>query len=213
MAEARKRWTGENGGSGMVHHSTTGKGRAVAALAAAAVLCGVAGTWPAAAQDRGPAFGGPDSQYGYRRHSVGPDEHRSGPYGRLSDPERLGREEFERGYRAGRGDERLRDDRSGAPERFAGPGWNDPWQSEPRERLERAAARLREALVLMQRQPSGRRLDEALEQARQALVRVQNAMTWLPRFSGAGDDEDGRRYGRRSGQGIGAYRASGGWRS
>jgi hypothetical protein len=191
----------------MMHHSTTGKGRAVATLATAVFLCGIAGTWPAAAQDRGPAFGGPDSQHGYRRYSVGPDERRS-------DLDRLGHKEFERGYRAGREDERLRHDRSGAPERSAGPGWNDSWQSEPRERLERAAARLREALVLMQRQPSGRRLDEALEQARQALIRVQNAMTWLPRASSdTGGDEDQRRYERHSGQGIGAYRASGGWRS
>ena len=189
-----------------MRHSTTGKGRAVATLAAAVLLCGIAGTWPAAAQDRGPAFGDPDRQHGHRRRSVGPDERRP-------DLDRLGHEEFERGYRAGREDERQRDDRSGAPGRFAGPGWNDPWQSEPRERLERAAARLREALVLMHRQPSGRRLDEALEQARQALIRVQNAMTWLPRNSDTGDDEDQRRYERRSGQGIGAYRASGGWRS
>ena len=136
-----------------------------------------------------------------------------------SDMDRHAREQFLRGYRAGRDDERFQagrrnggegDDRSGARARFAGPGWNDPWQSESRERLELAAARLREALVLMRRQPSGQRLDEASEQARQALIRVQNAMTWLPRSPDAGDDEDQRRYEQRSGQGTGAYRASGG---
>ena len=99
-----------------MRHSTTGKGRAVATLAAAVLLCGIAGTWPAAAQDRGPAFGDPDRQHGHRRRSVGPDERRP-------DLDRLGHEEFERGYRAGREDERQRDDRSGALGRFAGPGW------------------------------------------------------------------------------------------
>jgi hypothetical protein len=137
--------------------------------------------------------------------------------GLRSDLDRLGREAFERGYRVGREDERhqgrWRDGGEGE-RRFAGLGWNDPWQTEPRERLERAAARLREALVLMRRQHSGRQADEALEQARQALVRVQNAMTWLPRGSDAGDgDDDERRNDRRSGQGIGAYRGSGGWGS
>ena len=187
----------------MTHHRLTGKGRAAPTLASALLLCGIAAAWPAVAQDRGPDFGGADSQYGYRHYGDGSDARRSGRYRQRSDLDRLGGEEFERGYRAGREDERLQggrrsggdgDGRSSGPERFAGPGWNDPWQSEPRERLERAAARLREALVLMQRQQSGQQLDEALEQARQALIRVQNAMTWLPRGSDTGDDND---HGRR----------------
>lgn len=205
----------------MRQHSTTGGRRALPTLATAVFLCGIAGMWPAAAQDRGPDFGGADSRYGYRQYGDDPDDRRSGLYGYRSDIDRLGREEFERGYRLGRDDERFRggrrggegDDRSSARDRFAGLGWNDPWQSEPRERLERAAARLREALVLMLRQPSGRGLDEASDQARQALIRVQNAMTWLPRASDAGEGEDERRYERRSGQGIGRYRASGEWRN
>jgi hypothetical protein len=136
-------------------------------------------------------------------------------YGRLQ-RDRIGLDAFERGYRMGREDERRRDraarvgrsdDRADA---FASPAWNDADQREAMERLERAAARLREALVLIQRQdPSGRRLEEALEQARQALIRTQNAMTWLPRESRVGEE---RGYERRSGEGIGAYRASGGWR-
>lgn len=173
------------------------------------------------ARSGGGLYGGPlydREPYGYRYGGAGADGMRPD----RSEVERAGRAQFERGYRTGREDERLQggrrgggegDGRSGASGRFAGPGWNDPWQGEPRERLERAAARLREALVLMQRQPSGRRLDEALDQARQALVRVQNAMTWLPSGPDTGDAEDERRYERRSGRGIGAHRASGGWRS
>ncbi len=199
----------------MTNRSTTGKGRAISTLATAVLLCGIAGTWPADARDRGPDFGGADSQYGYRRYGDASDDRRSGPYGYRSDLDRLGREEFERGYRAGREDERLEGGQRGGGAggtrgRFADLGWNDPRQNESRERLERAAARLREALVLMQRQPPGPQLVEALEQARQALTRVQNAMTWLPRNPDTEDGEDQRRYERRSGQGTGAHRAFGG---
>ena len=146
-------------------------------------------------------YGGPPydrEPYGYRYGGAGADGMRPD----WSEMQRAGRAQFERGYRTGREDERHQGDRwgggegdgrSGARARFAGPGWNDPWQSEARERLELVAARLREALVLMRSQPSGQRSDEALEQARQALIRVQNAMTWLPRGSDARDGEDQRR--------------------
>ena len=67
--------------------------------------------------------------------------------------------------------------------------------------------------MMMRRQPSGRRLDEALDQTRQALIRAQKAMTWLPRQDGAAEGEARRRYERRTGQSIGAERVSGGWLS
>lgn len=200
----------------MNERKTNRKGTLARTLASAVLLCGAIGVWPAAAQGGDPDSGGGDRRYhGPRSYGgVSPDD---GPWshGRRPEFDRIGREEFERGYRAGRDDERLRGERRGESgrERFTDLGWNDPWQTESRERLERAAARLREALVLMRRQPSGRGRDEALEQARQALVRVQNAMTWLPSEEGAAGGEERRRYERRSGQGIGAERASGGWLS
>ncbi len=116
--------------------------------------------------------------------------------------ERIGRDAFEQGYRAGRTAER-RDFELGL-------AWNDARQSEAYERLERAAAELRRALVLMRRAPSLPRVNGALVQAREALERTQNAMTWLPPGVGRGVE---RRYERRSGRGIGAERASGGWAS
>lgn len=199
----------------MNNRDTNRKGALVRTLASAVVFCGV-GAWPAAAQGSDPGFGGGDHRYyGPRSYGgVSPDD---GSWSDRRRPEfdRVGREAFERGYRAGRDDERLRGGRRGESgwERFTDLGWNDPWQTESRERLERAAARLREALVLMRRQPSGSRRDEALEQARQALIRVQNAMTWLPRGDDAAGGEERRQYERRSGQGIGAERAAGGWLS
>jgi hypothetical protein len=111
--------------------------------------------------------------------------------------DRLGREAFDQGYRAGRQDER----RGGSPGAM-GLAWNDSVQGEAYERLERAAAQLRHALVLMQREAASARDERALAQAREALIRTQNAMTWMPR---AGRDEE-----RRSGRGgdAGASRGS-----
>jgi hypothetical protein len=116
--------------------------------------------------------------------------------------ERIGRGAFEQGYRAGRAEERRSFE--------LGLAWNDARQSEAYERLERAAAELRRALVLMRRAPSLPRVNGALVQAREALERTQNALTWLPPGLGRGAE---RRYERRSGRGIGAERASGGWAS
>lgn len=119
-----------------------------------------------------------------------------------------GREAFERGYRDGRQEERRRSGMAGNRDVSMGSTWNDAQQSEAFERLERAAAELRRALVLMQREPSLPRVQGALVQAREALIRTQNAMTWLPPDAG-GENEP--RYERRSGRGIGAENASGGW--
>ena len=83
---------------------------------------------------------------------------------------------FAEGFRAGIADER----RSGNPA-ASGPHWNDPFQSESMERLDLARNLLLEVLVTLRRSPPGERRDEALVQAREALIRAQNAMTWLPR--------------------------------
>jgi hypothetical protein len=117
--------------------------------------------------------------------------------------ERMGLEAFEQGYRAGRADERRRGFSPGL-------AWNDRRQAEAYERLERAAAELRRALVLMRRTPPLPRVQGALLQAREALESTQNAMTWLPPRIGRGFE---RRYEHRSGRSIGAERASGGWAS
>jgi hypothetical protein len=95
--------------------------------------------------------------------------------------ERQARSPFAAGFQAG-----IADERRGA----SGPHWNDRIQGGAMERLELARILLREALVMLQRSPPGERRDRALEQARQALVRAQNAMTWLPR---TGDDHRARR--------------------
>ncbi|HEV7267762.1 MAG TPA: hypothetical protein VGN83_23090 [Falsiroseomonas sp.] len=122
--------------------------------------------------------------------------------GRDRGMERIGRDAFEQGYRAGRDEERRAYE--------FGVAWNDTRQSEAYESLERAAAELRRAMVLMRRAPSLPRVNGALVQAREAFESTQNAITWLPPSVGRGVE---RRYERRSGRGIGAERASGGWAS
>jgi hypothetical protein len=101
------------------------------------------------------------------------------------------RSPFEAGFEAG-----IADERRGGSVRpsSAGSGlhWNDALQAEPMERLELARILLREVLVMLQQSPPGERRDRAMEQARQALVRAQNAMTWLPP-SGDGEDRRARR--------------------
>ena len=159
-----------------------------AALLAAALLAG-----PASAQDRADRFPSRDRD---TQLFGGDDPDRA--------TERPGHDAFERGYRAGREDERRRGSSS---ESAPGTAWNDAEQREARERLEHAAADLRHALVLMERRASGPRAERAVEQARQALIRTQNAMTWLPQRPGHGEE----RYERRSGRSIGPERASGGW--
>lgn len=169
---------------------------------AAAVLGGLVFAGPAAAQDRGSAA----------RHPH-PDAAAVAATWR-GELDRAPNEAFERGYLAGRKEERRR--RSAAageptdtPEFPVGLAWNDVAQGEAMERLERAAADLRRSLVLMQRQPSLPRVNGAIAEARQALVRVQNAMTWLPSLPERGADD--RRYERLRGHGVGPERASGGW--
>ncbi len=82
------------------------------------------------------------------------------------------------------------------PTEFSSPGWDDASQGEIMERLDKAGALLREALVQLRREPPGYRRDRALEQARQALVQAQNAMTWMPGYgrgrAGNSDDDDRR---------------------
>ncbi|MGK7870522.1 hypothetical protein [Falsiroseomonas sp. E2-1-a20] len=92
---------------------------------------------------------------------------------------------FEAGFRAGLADERRRGDPASL-----GPHWNDAFQGEAMERLDLARILLRQVLVTLRQAPPGDQRDRALEQARQALVRTQNAMTWLPR--------DGDRRARRA---------------
>ncbi|GAA0566241.1 hypothetical protein GCM10009416_00230 [Craurococcus roseus] len=166
---------------------------------AAAVLGGLVFAGPAAAQEWG----------GAARHS-----HPDAAATWLGELDRAPDEAFERGYLAGRKEERRRrsaaaGEPTDAPEFPVGLAWNDVAQGEAMERLERAAADLRRSLVLMQRQPSLPRANGAIAEARQALVRVQNAMTWLPSLPERG--ADGRRYERLRGRGVGPERASGGW--
>lgn len=71
-----------------------------------------------------------------------------------------------------------------------GPRWDAAGQSQALNWLEAAADRLREALVAMRREPPGEARDRAIDQARQALLRTQNAYTWLPR-----QEDEGRRQG------------------
>jgi len=97
------------------------------------------------------------------------------------------RRQFDRGYRQGREDARRQ---AGAAGRHASQRWDAASQSLPLNRLESAAARLREALVAMQREPASEARDRAIDQARQALIRTQNAYTWLPR-QGGGEGEAG----------------------
>ncbi|MBU8536607.1 hypothetical protein [Falsiroseomonas tokyonensis] len=101
--------------------------------------------------------------------------HAGGDAGRVSETP------FVAGFRAGVADER----------RF-GPQWNDASQRESMERLDRARILLREVLVMLRQLPAGERRDSALEQARQALIRTQNAMTWLPR-GGEGEERRAQR--------------------
>lgn len=129
------------------------------------------------------------------------------------------RRQFERGYLRGRQDERSRaagqqdamragphhgmgagHGPGGPPHHGArhaegpragfGPRWDAAGQSQAMNRLEAAADRLREALVAMRREPPSEARDRAIDQARQALLRTQNAFTWLPR-----QEEEGRRQG------------------
>ena len=161
--------------------------RGLAALAAAAALTGglAIAAPPATAQ-------------GYARDSDAPSRYRGSDGFRGwrdtgNDPYGLERSELDR--RSGEYGRGRRQDRR---EDYGSERWNDPRQSEPMERLERAADQLREALVLMRRHPPSRRRDEALEEARQALIRIQNAMTWAPRASGGGRNAgagDGRLFG------------------
>jgi hypothetical protein len=157
------------------------------ALRLAALLCAGLSAGPAIAQD-GRADRYPSAAATWDRH------------------DRLAGEAFERGYRFGREEERRR----AGPADALGLAWNDWVQRRAYERMERAAHQLRHAMVLLQRQDLSPRGDRALAQAREALIRVQNAMTWLPPMLGW--DVDGR-YERRSGRGIGAERASRGWAS
>jgi hypothetical protein len=140
------------------------------------------------------------------------DPYPSAAAGWQRDLDRLGAEAFERGYRAGRTEERRHATsdaaRSRMPEFTTGLAWNDEVQGEAFERLERAAVELQRSLALMQRQPSLPRVNGAIAQARQALVRTQNAMTWLPPLPGR---EDEPAYERLRGRTIGPERASGGW--
>jgi hypothetical protein len=116
-------------------------------------------------------------------------------------------EEFERGYRAGRADERARGAAWARPNEFrTGLAWNDVEQSEAEERLERAAAELRRAVELMGRRLSLPRVQGALLSARDALARTERALDWLPELP---DRAGERRYERI--RGIGPERASGGW--
>ncbi|PWS37229.1 hypothetical protein DFH01_10250 [Falsiroseomonas bella] len=120
--------------------------------------------------------------------------------------DRMAGEAFEQGYRMGREDERRR----AGPAHALSLAWNDHVQRRAYGRMERAVHQLRRALVLLRRQDPSPRGERALAQAREALIRVQNAMTWLPPRAG---EHLERRYERRSGRGIGAERASGGWAS
>ena len=173
--------------------SPSPRGARVVRLVPAVLLAAALFAGPASAQDRADRF--PSRDWDIQLFG-GDDPDRA--------TEHRGRDAFERGYRAGRQDER----RGGSGSKFAsGTAWNDAEQREERERLEHAAADLRHALVLMDRRTSGPRAERAVEQARQALIRTQNAMTWLPQRSGQGEE----RYERRSSRSIGPERASGGW--
>jgi len=88
---------------------------------------------------------------------------------------------YEEGFRAGVADERR------AAEFPGGATW----------RLDLARDLLRETLVILRRAPSGPRRDEALAEARAALIATQNAMTWAPR-DGRGMGPDARERGIHS---------------
>jgi hypothetical protein len=159
----------------------------------------------------GSMLAGPAAAQDERRWGQGPalDRYES-PASARNRMQDQGRAAFERGYRDGRQDERRRGARAGSQDLSMGLAWNDARQGEAFEHLERAAAQLRRALVLMRREPTLPRVQGALVQAREALIRTQNAMTWLPPATGGAAEP---RYDRRSGRGIGAEDASGGWAS
>jgi hypothetical protein len=178
----------------------------LASMFAACVL-GVGIASAAAARDGGPSPPGIE-----RPLSRGGIDDRSGPasgFGERLDP--LSVDAFARGYLAGRNDERARiaGHRMGpSVGSRVGPriAWNDAEQNEAYEALERAAIELRRALLLIHRHPSLPHVQAALVQARDALERTQNALTWLPPLP---DRNGSSRYPRV--RGIGPERASGGW--
>ena len=172
----------------MRHGATAANGRAALRLAIAVAGGLAAAALPAVAQS-----------YGWDARPGG-DRFGQGWRDTGNDPYVLERSELDRDFRAG--ERRRRQSERG--EGYGSERWNDPWQSEPMEHLELAAEELRAALVRMRRQPPGRRRDAALEEARQALIRTQNAMTWAPRAFGDGRHEgarDGRLFGGDAGSG------------
>lgn len=162
-------------------------------VALAAVLAGV------------PLTGGAAAQTGWESR-LGTDRYPGTAASRDSDLQRGCGAAFERGYRAGSAAERSRGAAGATSEFRTGLAWNDMRQSEAHERLERAAAELRNALALIRREPSLPRVQGALLQAQEALRRTEDALTWLPMLP----DRDGEeRYERL--RGVGPERASGGW--
>lgn len=156
--------------------ATPAQGIAGVVLAAALAGCMAVAAQPAAAQ------GGYDREFGSGEPYGGGGSVRRGWYDTGNDP--WVREPSERDWRPSR-----RDDGPGPTygrRGYDGDRWNDAQQTEVMERLELAADRLREALVLLRQQPSSRWRDLALQEARQALVQTQNALTWAPRGSGGG---------------------------
>lgn len=83
---------------------------------------------------------------------------------------------FQEGYRAGMADER----RFGEATASRAPR-GDPAPGGASERLELARDLLLDVIVMLRRSPPGERRDAALVQAREALIRAQNAFTWVPR--------------------------------
>ncbi|MCW8087420.1 hypothetical protein [Sabulicella glaciei] len=178
-----------------------------AALTLAVLLGGSLAAGSAAAQDRGPrnerhdwGFASPNSgghgSPGYDRGSDG------GAQGQDRDLDSMARDAFDRGYRAGREQERRNFQ--------SGPGWNNAAQRQAYQLLEHAAADLRRALMLMHRDPSLPRNNTALVEATQALIQLQNAMTWLPSQRSENLRPDGGGFG--PGDQVGPARAQGGWR-
>lgn len=171
-------------------------------MLAAGWLCGAVMAGPAEAQDQGPPASEADRRSGMAGGQAA-DRNPSAAADWDATLRHAWAGEFERGYRAGLVDERAR----GAEDRFRiGLAWNDTHQSEAFEHLERAAAELRRALVLIGRQPTLPRVQGALVQAREALIRTQNALTWLPALPDRNAEPPYPRV-----RGVGPERASGGW--
>ncbi len=104
--------------------------------------------------------------------------------------------------RYGIGTERRRAAGAARHERFPSQRWDAPCHGPAMNQLEAAASQLRQALVILPRAPESEQRDRAIDQARQALIRTQNAFTWLPRRD-AGSRKGGGP-GRGAGGGPGA---------